>query len=157
MISLQIFDIKEIMEILLIKDNFDAFYFQEAKALTSACLTLSGKRNCDWYDDAEKELMENMPDYLFWREAKPTIYQYIKGKKTPHIMQITLMLPKEKCTDEGLRQKDADFLLHFRYEKDTLLLVTGCNYHTFALDKSADNLWDDYVKKMLRNWKISFE
>ena len=136
MISLQIFDIKEIMEILLIKDNFDAFYFQEAKALTSACLTLSGKRNCDWYDDAEKELMENMPDYLFWREA---------------------MLPKEKCTDAGLRQKDADFLLHFRYEKDTLLLVTGCNYHTFALDKSADSLWDDYVKKMLRGWKISFE
>lgn len=155
MISLQIFDIKEIMEKLLIKESFDTFYFLEAKALTSACLTLSGKRNSGWYDDAEKELMNGMPDYLFWREAKPTLYQYIKGKKTPHILNITLKLPKEQCEEE-LRQKDVDFLLHFRFEKEVLLLVSGCNYHTFQMDKSADYLWDDYIKQLLKKWKISF-
>ena len=82
MILLNIFDIKDMMAHLLLAESFDSYLLEEAAVTTFAKMEMKGRRNMEWYDLEEQR--ESLPDHLYWKEAKPVIYAYIKGKRTPH-------------------------------------------------------------------------
>lgn len=160
MILLQIFDIKDTMTWLLMKDGFDRLLLEEAQVTTFARLTFEGRRNMAWYDREEREGGSGLPEYIYWKEAKPLLFSYIKGKKTPSYFQISLRLPREEAVrrmGEQAAMQDVDFLMHFRFEQGKLSLVTGCSYHTFTMDKQAEFAWDAEVQRMLRELHIGFE
>ena len=158
MILLKIFDIKSTMADLLLKEEFDQFYLEEAKVVTFAKLELSGIRNMNFYDSAEKET--GLSERICWKEAKPVIYSYIKGKKTPSSFRITLRAPESIAAgilEKGGRQGMAEYLLHFRFESEELSVVTGCSYHAFTMEKAEEFAWDQAVKEYFKRRKISFE
>lgn len=159
MILLKIFDVKDMMLRLLVQDSFDTCLLEEAQITTFARLVLNGRRNRDWYDQGEKEINSDMPDLVYWKEVKPFLFQYIKGKKTPTSFQITLRLGEEQveCMLPEVTKGMADFLIHFRFEKEKLSLVTGCSYHDFTLDKTAEYSWDEAVQAWLVRLHIGFE
>lgn len=47
--------------------------------------------------------------------------------------------------------------LNIRYDNGHVLCVTGSAYSTFIMDKSAELLWDAYVRRMLSELGIDFE
>ena len=160
MILLKIFDIKETMTWLLMREGFDRLLLEEAQITTFARLTFQGRRNMGWYDGEELEKYPDLPTYIYWREAKPFLFSYIKGKKTPSHFQISLRLSDEEAERRLGKQaagQDVDFLLHFRFEQGKLSAVTGCNYHSFTLEKQAEFAWDEAVQGMLRELGIGFE
>lgn len=160
MILIRIFDIKETMAWLLMKDGFDRWLLEEAQVTTFAKLSMGGQRNMGWYDGEERERYPGMPEHIYWKEAKPTLFSYIKGKRTPSRFQISLRLSEEEAErrlGEQVAGQDVDFLLHFRFEKGKLSAVTGCSYHAFTMDKQAEFAWDGAAQEMLRELQIGFE
>ncbi len=160
MILLKIFDIKETMAWLLMRDGFDRMYLEEAQVTTFARLSFQGHRNMGWYDREEREQYPDMPEYIYWKEAKPFLFSYIKGKRTPSHFQISLRLSREEAErrlGEQMAGQEVDFLLHFRFEKGKLSAVTGCSYRSFTMDKQAEFAWDGAVQEMLRELQIGFE
>ncbi len=160
MILIKIFDIKETMAWLLMRDGFDRWLLEEAQVTTFAKMTMGGHRNFGWYDGEERENYPDMPEYIYWKEAKPVLFSYIKGKKTPSQFQISLRLSKEEAArrlGEQMAGQDVDFLLHFRFEKGNLSAVTGCSYREFSMNKQAEFAWDGVAQEMLRELRIGFE
>lgn len=160
MILIRIFDIKETMAWLLMKDGFDSWLLEEAQVTTFARLSMQGHRNMGWYDGDERERYPHMPDCIYWREAKSILFSYIKGKRTPSQFQISLRLCKEDAVSrlgEQMAGSDVDFLLHLRFEQGKLSAVTGCSYHAFTMDKQAEFAWDEAAQEMLRELQIGFE
>lgn len=163
MILLNIFDIKEMMAYLLLRDSFDGFLLEEVSITTFAKMEIKGRRNREWFEREETEA--ELPDHLYWKEAKPFCYSYIKGKKTPAFFTISLKLTgkeaQEVLSDSSLHrmmlEQQTDVMLHFRYEKDTLSVVSGTSAHTFTMDKSVEFAWDSEVRAILKKLKIGFE
>lgn len=160
MILLNIFDVKDMMAHLLLAESFDDYLLEEATVTTFAKMELKGQRNREWYDSEEDAFM---PDHLYWKEAKPVVYAYIKGRRTPHSFAISLKLADKEAgrlLNGGTGQIPAgemDFLLHFRFQKGKLSVVTGTSYRNFTMDKRGEFAWDSGVKKLLRQLKISYE
>lgn len=160
MILLKIFDIKDTMLWLLAKDAFDGFFLEEAQITTFAGMTMKGRRCLEWYDSREREEYPDMPEYIYWKEAKPFIFSYIRGKKTPGYFQITLRLSREEAVrrmGEQAAGQEVDFLMHFRFEKDNLSVITGCAYHEFTMEKRMEFAWDEAVQQIFRELQIGFQ
>lgn len=162
MILLNIFDIKDMMAHLLLAESFDSYLLEEAAVTTFAKMEMKGRRNMEWYDLEEQR--ESLPDHLYWKEAKPVIYAYIKGKRTPHSFSISLKLAdQDACTLLGsqagqvILEQGMQFLLHFRFEKGKLSVITGTSYQNFTMDKRGEFAWDSGVKKLLGQLKVSYE
>jgi len=163
MILLKIFDVKDMMAHLLLAQSFDDYLLEEAAVTTFAKMEIMGRRNKEWYDLEENP--EILPDHLYWKEVKPVIYAYIKGKKTPYSFSISLKAADEEAyrilgggrADRMIAWQGMKFLLHFRFEKGTLSIVTGTFFQNFTMDKRGEFAWDSGVKKLLGQLKISYE
>lgn len=163
MILLNIFDVKDMMAHLLLAESFDHYLLEEAAVTTFAKMEITGRRNKEWYDLEED--LEPLPDHLYWKEVKPVIYAYIKGKKTPHSFSISLKMTDEEAdrllgggrAGQTILEQGMKFLLHFRFEKERLSIVTGTFYQNFTMDKRGEFAWDSGVKKLLGQLKISYE
>ncbi|MDD7402506.1 MAG: DUF5721 family protein [bacterium] len=163
MIALNILDIKNMMAQLLLRETFDNFYLEEASVTTFANLKINGRRNQEWYDTEERD---GEKSYLvFWKEVRNILFQYIKGKKTPAFFSISLKLCNEEAgkyiQDEKvlhlLNEGKIEFLLHFRFEKEKLFVVTGSSQKEFIIDKMPENSWDMSVKNYMKQLNISYE
>lgn len=163
MILLNIFDIKNLMSCLLLKDTFDNCLLEELKVTTFAKMSLEGRRNKEWYDTQEDP--ESLPELLYWKEARPFVLQYIRGKRTPSSFAISLKVPGEVAAELSgeqdiavlLSEEEVELLLHFRFAKDRLSVVTGCSHFTFTMDKKAEFSWDGAIKSCLKKLGIAFE
>lgn len=163
MIVLKILDIKDMMAHLLLAESFDEYFLEEVSVTTFARLELQGRRNKEWYDMEKGE--KSPPKLLYWKEAKPLIYSYIKGKRTPHSFMVSLKAAEEEVSRRlgdalaalFVKEQGMECLLHFRFEKGNLFVVTGTSFQNFTMDKRGEAAWDNSVKGLLQQMKISFE
>lgn len=162
MILLKIFDVKDMMSQLLLGESFDWYFLEEVSVTTFARMEIQGKRNKEWYDLEKGE--KSPPPKLYWKEVKQVVYAYIKGKRTPHSFLISLCLTKEEIgrlfgasLAAQFLEQGMQFLLHFRFDKGVLSVITGTSAQSFTMDKRGDFAWDSAVKKLLQQMKISFE
>lgn len=161
MILLNILDVKDTMSHLLLKDSFDEFYLEDAYILTYAGLSVSGKRNRNWYDSDE----EKMTELIRWCEIKKVVFEYIKGKKTPAVMKISLKADENIINNfladtgcyEKVKEYRPDLYMQIRYEKESLKMVTGISFKEFIMDKTIENAWDEAVKKWIKSLGITCE
>lgn len=162
MISLQIKSTKSIMNTLLAAESFDAFLLEEASITTFGTFHIDGHLVKDFY--TADELAEISSDFSSWKDIRPFCFQLIKGKKTPVSFRVVLHAP------DALAAKIAAdpecgvaanliraLILNIRYDNGHVLCVTGSAYTTFLMDKSAETLWDAYVRRMLSALNIDFE
>ena len=163
MILLKIFDVKEMMAHLLLRESFDTFLLEEANITKIAKMEIKGRRNREWFD--WEEGMPELPGHLYWKEAKPFCYNYIKGKKTPAIFTISLKLTEKEAQvyaidaslAKAMKEQQTDVLLHFRYEKDELSVITGTSAYTFTMDRRVEFAWDSAVKDIMKKLGIGYE
>lgn len=163
MILLNIFDIKDTMAHLLLKESFDAYLLEEACVTTFAKMEMKGRRNQEWYDLEKEE--SKLPEHLYWREVKPFIYAYIKGKRTPSFFTISLKLTENEVQSvfEGqelyqmMKVQQTDVLLHFRFEKGKLSVITGTSSRMFTMDKSVEFAWDNAVRVFFKKLGVGYE
>lgn len=159
MLSIQITEIKNFMAHLLSRETFDQFYLVEASVKMNISYHLDGHLNHDFFDTDTPEKPDR--DYCLWREARPFVFNIIKGKRLPLGCKVVLGLPKgtiaflikeSQCT---FREEDIEGIyLNILYEQKKLTITTGISYRTFSLDKSLEHNVDDHMRKFLKDKKI---
>lgn len=165
MISFQIKNVKHFMGKFLTTESFDSFLVEEASISTYNTFLIDGRQNRNFYTSEEWEDKEIRPyDFTEWKTLRPVCYSLIKGRRTPCAFKFVLhLIPdyvpsilKDGETDITPQQIKA-FVLTIKYDENGLTLVTGTSFHTFLLDKSADELWDKAMGRFLDKREIEYE
>ncbi len=162
MVSLQIKVTKNMMNALLASECFDTFLLEEAAVTTFNTFHIDGHLVKAFY--TADELLEQKNEFSLWKDIRPFCFQLIKGKKTPVSFKVVLHAPQtlvEKIAADPECGVAANLIralaLNIRYDSGHVACVTGCAYSTFLMDKSAEKLWDSYVRRMLSGLNIDFE
>ena len=152
------------MNKLLTTEAFDIFLLEEANIKTAATYTIDGYVNQDFFsgDDTENPLTNH--DFMPWSEAKSLCFQLIKGKRTPLLFKLVMHLKPEQT--ESLLQKSGSsmsdtrlkaLVLTIKYDGTKAILTTAASYHTFVMDKEAEQIWDKALMQYLGKLEIPFE
>lgn len=150
-------EIKEFMNELLVNERYDSFYMFEARVKTALDYYISGKYNMEFYDNDDKELMDepgDITEYVCWKDIKHTVYELIKGRRLPISFKIILMFNRDniirlvEMNNLPIRPEDiCGLYMNIYYENGEMLVTTGTSLGIFTLDKTLENLWDDTVAK----------
>ena len=122
MINFEIDRVKAFMHSLLKTKTFDKFNIKSVEIITFAKFSI-----------APKEITS-------WDRLKPYVLNIVKGKTLPS-MKIVFSLNKESILKEN-----TDFFLNLYFSENRLSFTTGTASREFTLDKSASQVWEDYVK-----------
>lgn len=165
MIALQIKNTKNIMNTLLLSEQFDSFLVEEASITTFNTFHIDGHMVKDFFSSEEISNMEQgLPKFSLWKDIRPTCFQLIKGKKTPVSFRVILHA-SPALTASIAAQSDCDvsaelirsLVLNIRYDNGHVTCVTGTSFTTFIMDKSADVVWDSYIRQLFTRMQIDFE
>lgn len=143
MISVKLEEVNEFMNGLFINDMFDRFEVTEAEVKTLFTTKISGRVNSAWLDTGEVS-----EEYILWKQLKTIVYDLIKGKKTPLLLNICFSYQKEN--------KDRA-IVRIQFEEKTLRIITGYSAAGFSLDKSEQIEWDDNFLQFLRKHGFTYE
>ena len=160
MIALQITELKAFMGKLLGTSTFDDFLLQEATLQMGMSYVIDGHINEAFYQNEEDKLVERQP-FITYGEVRSTLFDLIKGKRTPLGFQVVLQLSPKRCAilfPEGL---DAHLIkgliMNIRFDGSKALITSGISYYSFSLDKAPELIWDEALMNFLRGAGISFE
>ena len=160
MIALQITELKSFMGKLLATNTFDDFLLQEATLQMGIGYVIDGHINEAFYQNEEDRETERLP-FITYSEVRGTLFDLIKGKRTPLGFQVLLQLPPKKCNllfPEGLQTHlIKGLVMNIRYDGSKALVTSGISYSSFSLDKAPELIWDEAMMTFLRSAGISFE
>lgn len=165
MIALQITELKTFMSRLLGAEAFDHFLLEEADITTYNAFHIDGRVVKAFYTKEEiEEQPEKNWEFSSWQDIRPVCFQLIKGKKTPVSFQFTMHLD-EQHSMELIASDDCtvpaevfkSFVLNIKYDGSHVTCITATSLNTFLMDKSADAVWDTYMKKFLTSLQIAFD
>lgn len=150
---------KNCMQHLLLKPTFDSFALIEGEITTYNTFRIDGYIHKNFYEDAP------LKDYSSWGDLKEFCFHIIRGKRTPLNFRFILSLPKEEfeafLIDQeipSLSHSDIQGLyLNFKYDGTNLQCITGTSLNIFTMDKTLENVWDNYARKFFLNKEIDFE
>lgn len=167
MTALEIKVTKNMMNALLASGQFDSFLVEEATVATFNTFHIDGHIIKDFYTKeelAELEDSEASTEFSRWGDIRPICFQLIKGKKTPLSFKAVLLAPpalvKEIAAAPGCTVDVSlirSLALNIRYEGGKVTCVTGSALTTFIMDKSVDQLWDAYVRRLLLELGLEYE
>ena len=115
----------------------------------------------EYFDTSEQEKLEEK--YVYWGELRPTVFELIKGKRTPLAFSFTLLMTKNDTTgllarrQVNLGEDSPSLFLQIRFEHGAGHIVTGTARNTFSLDKSLEEAWDSEVKQLLKAMELAVE
>ena len=165
MLALQISSTKQFMNLLLTGDCFSSFLLESASVTTFNTFTIDGRIHPDFYAASDNDYAEKT-EYIFSKflSVQEYLYSFIKGRRTPLSMKISLLLNPE-ATDKLLAGNDctvpreliAGFVLNIKYNGEKILLTTAISYEGFTIDKSCEPIWDKALMKFLSAKEIAYE
>ena len=161
MISLKILEMNRFMGKLLKGENFDGFLLKEGFLRTNIEYRFQGQLFIDYFDTEEQEKLEEK--YVYWGELRPTVFELIKGKRTPLAFSFTLLLAKNDTTallarrQVNVGEDSPSLFLQIRFEHGTGRIITGTARNTFTLDKSLDEAWDAEVRQLMKAMELAVE
>ena len=160
MIALQITELKSFMGKLLATNTFDDFLLQEATLQMGIGYVIDGHINEAFYQNEEDQATEHL-SFITYSEVRGTLFDLIKGKRTPLGFQVLLQLSPKKCNllfPEGLQTHlIKGLIMNIRYDGSKALITSGISYSSFSLDKAPELIWDEAMMAFLRSAGISFE
>lgn len=160
MIALQITELKAFMSKLLTTNIFDDFLLQEATLQMGIGYVIDGHINKAFYQNEEDQLTERQA-FITYGEVRSTLFDLIKGKRTPLGFQVLLQLSSKKSAilfPEGLESHlIKGLIMNIRYDGSKALITSGISYSSFSLDKAPELIWDEAMMNFLRRASIAFE
>ena len=157
MIKLEITKLGPFMGKLLSGDCFDSFLVTEARVRTEATWTLDGRVNRDFFTKEEwEERGDRAYDYIPWQNARPYFHELIRGRRAPVSFRFVLALKPEYTAAIADSSIVSSLLLNITYEEGAASLITGVNYVSFSLDRSAESAWDQTVRRFLDSKDIVY-
>jgi len=161
MISLKILEMNRFMGKLLKGETFDGFLLKEGFLRTNIEYRFQGQLFAEYFDTEEQAKLEEK--YVYWGELRPTVFELIKGKKTPLAFSFTLLLTKNDTTQLLARRQvnvgedSPSLFLQIRFEHGIGHMVTGTARNVFTLDKSLEEAWDAEVRQLMKAMELTVE
>ncbi|TCT14623.1 hypothetical protein EDC18_105104 [Natranaerovirga pectinivora] len=163
MISLKAIEIKTFMEKLFKSDAFDDFYISSVDISTFTEFKITGTLNKDYYDTNELETITHQK-LIKWSSIKDIVFTIIKGNKPPSSLKIVFSFSPEKIQkfiehhqlSLGNTQINGLFL-NLKYCEGQLVCTTGTSLNVFTVDKTVDQLWDNYIKQFFKKHQLLTE
>ena len=152
---MQSFDItnrKLFMAKLLKSDLFENFEVREVIAHTAFKLVIDGKRNLNYFNDIQNDPDTVYTEYLSWSELRRHVNELMQGHTLPTYFKIILSTKAEKT--QQLSPDASTFYLNITFKNNLITCSTGTAYKGFTLDKSADEIWDECIKKFLFKYEF---
>ena len=162
MIALQITELKPFMARLLGSNTFDDFLMQEATLQMGISYVIDGHINEAFYQTGdETDVRKDMPPFISYGEVRTTLFDLIKGKRTPLGFQVVLQLSPKRCDilfPEGTEAHlIKGLLMNIRFDGSRAMITSGISYSSFSLDKTPELIWDEALMNFLKNAGIAFE
>ncbi len=164
MLAIQLIDVGNFMTKLLRSEIFDSFLFVEGEIRTNITYTFDGHINSSFYSNEELET-EGLFDftYLPFSKLRSTLFELIKGKRTPTFFKFVFALPPAKAKelfsscDSSLPPEDMhDLIFRLTFQNNMLTCTTGVSYHSFSLDKTLEYEWDTFLCDFLKHYEIPY-
>ena len=159
MISFMIEDTKDCMQKLLKANVFDEFLCTQFEMVGLFKVNIDGQIRLEYLSSDEKEILEERR-FIQWKDLKNSVYDMVRGHKTPSFMKIVFSL-NEKAKLATLDRisyptpKDINsFIFTLTYENKRIKVITGTNYGNFTLDKQAEQYFDDSMLKFFKRHEI---
>ena len=160
-------DIKDFMNKLLLKTDFNMFAVSEVTIMTYNSFVIDGHLQKGYYSEEEWKNLDG-ERFSLWEAIRPFCLQVIKGKKTPESFKIVLLLAekdkrellagnREALGQEYRAENIHGLYMNLKYENGELFVTTGTSLAFFTVDKSLENIWTKYVKDFLTEKSIDFE
>ena len=153
MIALEIKITKNIMNALLLSEQFDSFLVEEAVITTYNTFHIDGHLVKDFYSSEEwAQLEHNHQSAVFssWKDIRSFCFQLQRPSHSPIRMQVPAAVGVAASLIRSL-------VLNIRYDNGKVTCITGSAFTTFVMDKSAETLWDAYVRQLLSSFGLDFE
>lgn len=132
----------------LFRENaFDTFEVRGLEVCTFTSFQINGA-----LDRAFDEAPETGPTYCAWERIKPFAVSFIKGKKRPKSIKLTLSYPSESMVQ--IHPNAAALFLNINYEHNEAHINTAVSQRNFSLDKSVDGAWDDHINTFFKRNNI---
>lgn len=159
MIALNLTDIKKITSHLFLKDTFDNFSFIEGEIVTFNTFRIDGYNQKDFFDTGTE-----FSEYSYWKNLREFCFTIIKGKRTPLSFRFIFSLSPVNMEKLITRNVPAippenvqGLYMNLHFDGKQLTCVTGTSFKTFTMDRSLEHVWDEMVKKFLRQKELPFE
>lgn len=170
MLTLKIYpeDVKGFMNALLRTETFDLFEVRGVDITTFTHFNISGqkimpkplktesenlKKNESAVTESEEE---NIPieknQYCKWSELRPYVFDIIKGALRPSYIKVIFSLNPDEAIK--LHSNAASMYLNIQFNGEEVYLTSATSQLKFALDKTVDHEWEDYIKRFFAVSKI---
>lgn len=153
--SIQVDEVKNFTARLFLKDDFNDFLLNEAVIRTYNTFTIDGHIQKDFYSAEEYEVLKEK-ELSSWSNMRDICFSLIKGNKTPLSFKIVFQLSSEKIKEllkENGNENQYDSIeglyLNIKYENRSIQCISGTSLRSFTMDKSVENMWDNYIDKFL--------
>jgi len=144
-VSMEPGQVKGFMGRLLREDVLDEFEMRGIEIGVTTRISINGA-----VEVAESPSEEDAPAvktptvYITWEAMRPLVYSIIKLSSKPKFVKIIFSYKAQEATT--IHANAAALFLNMVYESDTVSFTTATSQKEFALDKSMDDTWDDWVR-----------
>ena len=161
----KISDLKNFMNKLLLSDCFDCFLLEEGTIVTANTFRIDGRVQKDFFTKEEQEEGQICPyEFSSWKEIRPLCFHLMKGKRTPLLVKLVLLLQPQYMerilSADGFQDNGSlirGFTLTVKYEGVSATLMTGLSTSVFLMDKTPEQLWDTAFCKFLQKNQLDAE
>ncbi len=165
MLALQITSTKQFMNRLLTGDCFSSFLLESASVTTFNTFHIDGRIHPEFYNSEDSDFADKTKySFSSYQDVQEHLFSIIKGSRTPLGMKLTLLLNPDSMEKLLIsndcsvpRELLSGFVLNIKYDGKKILLTTAISYEGFTMDKSAEPVWDNAMKKFLSAKDILFE
>jgi len=133
-------DVKEFMSKLLKEELFDSFEARVVEISAGVNISIDGALEVEG-EDASKG------GFSAWSDMRSLVYEIIKHCAKPRFIKIIF---SHKNTQD-ISENAAALFLNMVYENDSVSFTTAAAQKEFALDKSLDIAWDEWMHKFFAN------
>jgi len=134
--------VKSFMGRLLKEDVLDKFEVRGVEIGIATRVSINGA--IEVAGGAKDENVKVPTVYSTWEALRPLVYSIIKTSTKPSLVKIVFSHKAQEAT--AIHANAAALFLNMVYENDAVQFTTATAQKEFALDKSLDNAWDEWVR-----------
>jgi len=130
--------VKSFMGHLLRDEIFDLFELRSIEISAGPYTKIDGTKVADVVDDSQPAAVNG---FYTWAGIKPIAYHIIKSGAKPKLLKVVFSYKNTAAIHENA----GALFLNVLYEHDAVFITSATSQKQFAMDKSLDHAWDDWV------------
>jgi len=137
--------VKGFMGRLLREDTLDEFEVRGVEIGLNTRVSINGVlETAEGSSEENAQEIKTPATYIAWGALRPLVYSIIKTSAKPRLVKIVFSY---KAPDiANIHANAAALFLNMVYENDAVSFTTATAQKEFALDKSLDISWDEWVR-----------